>query len=91
MTKTGQVISCGTNNAVILTPEILQAAGLVIGAIVNITTEKREGQTVIVLSPDQPETLAEKYDHYQGTPEDYQHPADLKGWENSQPVGKELL
>lgn len=91
MTEIGQIFAWGDNNAVILPPEMLQAAGLVTGSIVNITTEKREGQAVIVLTPAKPETLAEKYAHYQGTPESYQQPADLKGWQNSQPVGQELL
>lgn len=61
------------------------------GTLCFMETEKREGQTVIVLTPIKPENLTEKYAHYQGTPESYQQPDDLKGWQSTQPVGKELL
>lgn len=91
MTERGQIISCGDNEAVILTSEMLKAAGLVTGATVDVTTEKREGQAVIVLTPIKPETLTKKYAHYEGTPASYQQPDDLKGWQSTQPVGKELL
>lgn len=91
MTEIGQIFAWGDNDAVILSPEMLQAAGLVTGATVDVTTEKREGQAVIVLTPIKPENLTEKYAHYQGTPESYQQPDDLKNWQSTQPVGKELL
>lgn len=91
MKKESKVIPWGHSNGVILTKEILQEAGLVAGSKVKVATEKRNGHVVIILDPIKKESLAEKYAYYQGVPESYEYPADLKNWENAKPFGKELL
>ncbi|UQS82823.1 hypothetical protein MOO45_04060 [Bombilactobacillus folatiphilus] len=91
MTKESKIMSWGHSNGVILTKEILQAAGLITGSKVQIETEKRNDHVVVVLNPIKKQSLAEKYANYQGTPDSYEYPKDLKDWENVKPLGRELL
>ena len=69
----------------ILPKKILQEAGLVAGSKVKIETKKRNGH-VVILDPIKKESLAEKYAHYQETPESYSYPDDLESWKSAKVV-----
>lgn len=91
MKKETQVKAWGNGHGILLTKDIMQSAGITTGSRVEISTEKRHGTMVMVLKPVKKPSLAEKYANYHGTPESYENPEDLRGWQDTKPVGKELL
>ncbi|KRO28422.1 hypothetical protein [Lactiplantibacillus fabifermentans] len=88
--NTTRVSPWDNSNGIILNKAILQEADIEVGDMLQVSTQQIHGRTAIVLETMNEPTLAEKYAVYQGTPETYEKPDDLKDWSDGESFGKEI-
>lgn len=85
-----KVAKWGNGHGIFLSKKTLEAGDLREGTKIKVVKINYHGKSLLALEPIAKPTLAEKYANYNGTPDSYEQPDDLKDWSDNHPAGKEI-